>query len=403
MYCPLVTCVFLPRLELTVAARSRAELLGVATALAPEPGGQRIGEVSQAAEAFGIHRGMRIGEALARCPRLTLIAPDPAGVADHWEDQLGALESIGAAVEPIAPGVACFDSHSLLRLHGGLLSGVLAAVRRALGVPVRLGVAPSRFAAIAAARTARARRPQVVDGNERQTRAFLAPMPVSLLRVRSDLEALPEALERLGVRTLGELAALPGASVTDRFGPAGRVAHRLARGGDEPLRPRSPGEVVRESLELPEAADGIQLERALGLLIDRLLARSERRGRSLRSVVLAAALVEQGGTWRQQVTFREALADPTRMRLALTPRLSLVPAPVRVLRLAVERFGPVGGEQRGLLDDPAGVRRRRLREAVSQARVAAGRDAALRVLEVDPDSRLPERCAVLTPFEGSSQ
>jgi protein ImuB len=42
----------------------------------------------------------------------------------------------------------------------------------------------------------------------------------------------------------------------------------------------------------------------------------------------------------------------------------------------------------------------RLREAIRQARVTAGPDAALRVLEVDPDSRFPERRALLAPFEG---
>ena len=60
-----------------------------------------VGEVSLAAEAFGVHPGMRLGEALARCPRLTLIPPDPAGVADAWERLLVRLESIGAAM----PGV----------------------------------------------------------------------------------------------------------------------------------------------------------------------------------------------------------------------------------------------------------------------------------------------------------
>ena len=48
----------------------------------------------------------------------------------------------------------------------------------------------------------------------------------------------------------------------------------------------------------------------MGLLIDRLLARRECRGRTLRAVVLCAVLVEQGGTWRDQVVFREALIDP---------------------------------------------------------------------------------------------
>jgi protein ImuB len=120
----------------------------------------------------------------------------------------------------------------------------------------------------------------------------------------------------------------------------------------------------------------------------------------LRTVVLSAVLVEQGGTWREQVVFREALADPTRMRLSLSQRLTLIPAPAEELRLAVERFGPPASDQRGLLEDPSEARAARLREAIRQTRAAAGPDAALRVLEVDPDSRVPERRAVLAPFEG---
>ncbi|MGO9959088.1 MAG: hypothetical protein ACLP50_24500 [Solirubrobacteraceae bacterium] len=408
----MIVCVLIPRFALATAAGDRGELLQKPVALAPEPGGvQQVGEVSLAAEAFGIHPGMRLGEALARCPELTLVPPDPAGVADLWERLLVRLESIGAAVEPERPGLVCFDARGLLRLHGGI-DGVLAAVRRGLRVPARIGVAPSRFAAVAAATRARVRRPEIVDGGRRgpgarlgledreRARAYLASLPVSLLRARPALAELPEALERLGVRTLGELAALPPAALADRFGRLGLLAHELACGGDSSLRPRPASELVREELDLPEAVSGVQLERGLGLLIDRLLARRERRCRTLRAVVISAVLVEQGGTWREQVVFREALADPVRMRLALAPRLALMPAPAERLRLAVERFGLPASDQRALLEDPAAARASRLREAIRQARVAAGPDAALRVLEVDPDSRLPERRAVLTPFEG---
>jgi protein ImuB len=202
------------------------------------------------------------------------------------------------------------------------------------------------------------------------------------------------------VTTLGELADLPVAAVADRFGKLGLIAHELASGGDSELKPRPASEFLREALDLPEAAAGMQLERGLGLLIDRLLARRERRGRTLRAVVISARLVEQGGTWREQVVFRTALADPVRMRLALAPRLAMMPAPAETLRLSVERFGPLASDQRALLEDPAAARAARLREAIRQARVAAGPDAALRVLEVDPGSRIPERRAVLTPFEG---
>jgi protein ImuB len=287
----------------------------------------------------------------------------------------------------------------MLRLCGGV-EGVLVSARRVLRVPARFGVAPSRFAAVAAASRARVRRPGIVSGGRKQAREFLSSQPVALLRARPALADLPEALERLGVKTLGELAALSPAAVADRFGTAGLLAHQLANGGDAALRPRPASEFLRESLDLPEAASGTQLERALGLLIDRILARRERRGRTLRAVVLSAVLVEQGGTWREQVVFREALADPVRMRLALTTHLALMPAPAESLRLSVERFGPPASDQRALLEDPAEGRAARLREAIRQTRAAAGPDAALRVLEVDPDSRFPERRAVLTPFEG---
>jgi len=396
-----IVCVLLPRFELTVAAGDREELLRTPAALAPSgptTRDARVGEASPTAEAFGVRAGTPLGEALARCPSLTLVPPDPAGVADRWERLLVRLESIGAAVEPERPGLACFAARGLLRLHGGSLERVLTAARHALRQPARLGVGPSRFCALAAASRARVRRPVVVAGGEAEAAAYLAALPIALLCGRHETAGLSEPLERLGIATLGGLAALPRAAVADRFGAQGLLAYELARGRDGELAPRQPPERLVEELELPEALSGVQLDRALHLLVDRLLARRERRGRTLRTVVLSAVLVE-GGTWRERVPFREALADPQRMRLALGQRLALLPAPAERLLLAVERFGPPASDQRSLLEEAAAVRRSRLREAVRQARAAAGPDAALRVLAVEAQSRVPERRVVLTPFE----
>jgi protein ImuB len=390
-----VVAILLPRFTLAVAAGDRAALLREPAALAPEPGREQlVGEVSPAAEAFGVRPGMRMGEALARCPRLVLVPPDPLGVADAWERALERLESIGAAVESDRAGLACFAADGLRRLHGGHLDGTLEAARRALGShPAKLGAGPSRFIALAAAHRARTRRAQTLSARE------LPGEPVALLGLRPLTAALPEVLERLGVLTLGDVARLGRTHLADRFGPPGLAAYDLARGRDEtPLRPRVPGETLEEALELPEAGSGAQLERALHLLVDRLLARRERRGRTIRALAVAARLVE-GGTWRERVVFREALADGDRMRLALGRRILELPAPAETLRLSVERFGPPGGDQRPLLSDSARRRRARLREAVHQARAAAGPEAALRVLASDPDSRVPERRAVLTPYE----
>src|ERR1700691_2257563 len=117
----MIVCVLIPRFELTMAVGDRSELLRAPVALAPEPcATQQVGEVSLAAEAFGIHPRMRLGEALSRCPELTLVPPDPVGVADSWERLLVRLESVGAAVEPERPGLGCFDARGVLRLHRGV-------------------------------------------------------------------------------------------------------------------------------------------------------------------------------------------------------------------------------------------------------------------------------------------
>ena len=415
----MVVCVLIPRFALLGALGDRRALLGKPAALAPEAGGeQRVGEVSSPAEAFGIVPGMGVGEALTRCSALVLVPPDPEGVRNLWADLLDQLERIGASVESDAPGTAYFVADGLRGIHGGRLEDVLAAARRALRrLPsptsgVRIGAGPSRFVAYVAATRARAgrrgpgcarlgepaveRRSEVVVRPD-AARRFLASLPVALLRARRELEGLPDVLERLGIRTLGELADLPVPSVAERFGHPGLLSLDLAAGRDTPLDPRRPPEPVIERLALPEAASGQQLAQALELLVARVLARRERRGRSLRSLSVSARFVE-GGTWRARTTLRIASADPARIRLALAPRLAELPAPAESIGLEVEAFGPPAHEQGKLDRDPYDLRRARLGEAVRQARQAGGEGAALRAMDVDPDSRVPERRSVLAPY-----
>ena len=90
-------------------------MLAQPAALAPEPGRpQFVGEVSAAAETFGVAPGMRVGEALARCPELRLVPPDPEGVRVAWSAVLDRLEGIGADCESDAAGVAYFEAGGML-------------------------------------------------------------------------------------------------------------------------------------------------------------------------------------------------------------------------------------------------------------------------------------------------
>lgn len=398
----IIACALIPRFALlaTLGGRPQA-LLSRPLALAPEPGGpQVVGEASGPAEAFGVRAGMRLGEALARCPELALVPRDPERAEAAWEEALGRLEGIGAAVEPGRAGEAFFEAAGLRGLWGGSLEGVLRRARKAIGPPVRLGAGETRLCAYAAALRARPRRAPVIVP-EATTRAFLAPLPVGLLRDRLPDEwervDLPEKLERLGVSTLGQLAALPDAAIADRFGEAGLRALRMARGAGESLRPRRVPEELVERLELPEAISGPQLERGLALLVDRLLARPERRGRSLRRLRLGARLAG-GGSWRSVAALRRASADPVRLRLVLLPKLDGLPGPAASLSLRALETGPPASNQASLDESARESRRKRLAEAVRQARAIAGKDAVLRVLEVDSGSRVPERRSLLTPF-----
>ncbi len=416
----MVVCVYLPRFELVVAAGERLQgvrqaLAGRALAVAPRVGGdrseQRVGEVSGAAEACGVAPGMVLGEALARCPDLILIPPDPVKVAERWEATIGALESIGAAVEPARPGLAYFELAGLRGIHG-TDAATIAAAQHAVRLPAggrtaRMGAGPTRFCALAAALAVRStastrlRRPLVLE--EGEDRRWLAGRPVGLLGFREETAPLLEPLQRFGVCTLGELAGLGRAALTDRFGAAGGLAHRLACGEDSPLRVRRVEQRLEESMEVGDASSGTALGRVLVVLVNRLLARPERRGRTLRVLALSARLIAGGG-WRERVVFRQALCDPERIWLALSVRLLALPEPAGALRLTVERFGPPASDQGALLDDdPAhrsshrAARAARLRGAMAQVRAVAGQDALLRVVCVDPDSRVPERRVVLAP------
>jgi protein ImuB len=387
---PTVACALIPRFRLIAAVSDRG-VLSRPAALAPEPGGaQLIGEVTAAAERFGLRAGMRMGEALSRCPELALVPPDPERAESSWEEALRRLEGIGAEVESDRAGEAFFEAGGLGGLWGGI-RGVLEETRNQLG-SAGVGSGPARFCSFVAARHSK----MVREGDARR---FLEPMPVSLLCGRlGDAEAddLPNEFERLGISTLGMLAGLPRDAVADRFGRPGLRALRLARGEDEPLRPRPVREAIAVELELPEAVSGQQLERALELLISRLLAHGERRGRMLRALRLSARLAAGGG-WRRRVALRRASADPARLADALLPHLTLLPAPAATLRLEAVALGPETGDQL-TLSGPEQERRQRISEAVRQTRSAAGADSVLRVLEVDPESRVPERREVLMPW-----
>jgi protein ImuB len=392
----MIAALVVPRFAFSItAARQGGVAADVPAALAPEPGGQPlVGEPSAAAAAAGVRAGMGVSEALALCPRLALLPPDPLAVAAAAEELLVRLENLGLAVEPAGAGRALAATGPVERLYGGLRA-VLAELQRC-APPGRVGAAPGRFAALVAARRARPGRPLAIAAGELPE--LLAPLPLAVLGDDGGVDPeLVRALERLGIDRLGALARLERLTVRDRFGPAGERAWRLASGRDDaPLTPRPLPQILRESIALPDAAatEGA-LDHALRVLVERLLARPERRGREPRILRLGARLVG-GGSWACEAALREPTAEAARIRLVLQGKLRLLPAPAQELAVEIADLAP-GNRQGSLVREAGEARRARLADAVSQVRAALGEDAALQIVEVAASSRLPERRFGLAP------
>ncbi len=217
--------------------------------------GNRVVAVSPAARAAGARTGMRRREVQSRCPDLEVVARDMAAEVRSWEPALAAVEAFAPGVEVLGPGRLALGARGPSRYFGGdapLAAKVAAGIEAVVaGMSFgsgeagdwtgccRVGVADGLFAAALAAQLAPPGQPLVVP-REASAR-FLAPLPVRVLAGAelstlgelpgtADMAALADLLVRLGIKTLGDFAALPAASVLGRFGTDALVAHRLARG-----------------------------------------------------------------------------------------------------------------------------------------------------------------------------
>lgn len=395
----MIVCALIPRLPLLIALRHARRPPDAVAALGSAPGDpQIIGTPTAAAAAHGIRDGLRVGEALARCPHLEIIPPDPAAVAAEHERLLSSLENIGAAVEAGVEGTAYFRAAGLERLYGGV-GGVVARTRRALpvGLGGLVGAAPTRFTALQAARTASPREPRVVPPCD--AAGFLAPLPVEELPLDPRTAA---GLRDLGIRRVGQLAALSHRHALERLGFAEVHAWYAARAGDDrPLRPRTPPGELHAHMGFADPVGSLPtLQAAMRLLLGDLAGAARARGTSLRTLTLRVML-EGNGSWSHTVTLREATCDPARLATACLRLLERVTAPATAVEVRGDASGGPAHGQLSVLSIGADERARRMDQAAGQVRARLGDDALMRAVEMEPRSRLPEHRWALVPFDTS--
>lgn len=214
----------------------------------------RVAACTTAARAQGVRRGQKLRDAQRYCPELTVLDEDPEGETREFEHVVNAIEETCPRVEVIRPGLAAIPARGPSRYYGGE-DAVAALVRDAVlarDVVCAVGVADGTFAASLAARHAFEETDGVHLVPSSDTAGFLAPHPTSVL----DMPDLTGVLTRLGIRTLGELAALPARDVLARFGHDGARAHRMACGQHaQPPATRPPDEDLSAELDFDPPID----------------------------------------------------------------------------------------------------------------------------------------------------
>ncbi len=411
-------CLWLPTFELRLELVRSPELDATSVALLDHAQGARrtIWQISERAAEAGVQPGMTVSKAVGLCPSLTLLEPDPAHYDAVMESMLEALSALSPVVEPSGRGRVFVGMDGLGRLYGApsrqvrrALGALLTVFPRPLVAATRAGWAYGKFGAWVAAVSAEPGRPVIV---ERETLvSFLSGCPVGALPV--DPLTL-ERLERLDLKTLGALARLPEPAVIEQFGRDGQRAYAWATGRRiDRVRPWHRPRPIRSALDFPTPAGqtGI-LHGALDRLLERALAKPERRGRSVRGVRLAARL-EGGGSWATDAVLREPSADRDRIAFVLRTRMELAPPQRAVESLLLEffEFGAPSAQEdlfdrkdesgraaegRGLTN---GEVPSALREAVRELKLKIGYSPLYRVVEIDPWSRLPERRHGLLAFD----
>jgi len=318
---------------------------------APTASINMIVEANAAAREQTVRPGMTETEARARCPMLVTRPWVEEYAVSARHALLEAALAVSPRIEDGGAGLAYVDTVGLERLIGdpASIGRRLVYQVRAVGLTARIGLAASRTAARMAAANGSGAVTVIPPGRER---AMLARVSLAALDLTPDLAA---TLGGWGVRTLGDLAALPREGLAMRLGPAGLRAHDLALGLDrDPFRPWTPPPFWEEAQGLEWEID------SLGVLAGVLETVLERLCRRLGAVALAADALEirlglaSGGHHARDVSLAYPMSEVKPMLTLLVLDLEAHPPPAAVTRVAISAH-PIRTQagQGGLWQPPA--------------------------------------------------
>ena len=371
----------------SVEMRRDPELRGRPVLVGGAGGRGVVASASYEARAFGIHSAMPMARALRLCPQAVVVSPDFASYSQVSGQLREIFLSVTPLVEPLSLDEAFLDVAGSVRLFGPpeqIAADLRRRIRDELQLPSSVGVASNKF--LAKLCSGKAKPDGLLHLRVAEVQGFLRPLGVRDLWGVGEQTAA--RLERFGVRTVGDVAQLPGPTLARIVGQAA-AAHlaTLARGADD--RPVIPYEAAKgmsaeETFER-DVDDPAVLRRELLRLAEKVARRLRRGNVAARTVVLKLRYANF-----QTITRSRTLPLPTdeatqlhREASAMLDALRLERVRVRLIGLGTSNLVPAdASRQLGLMeDDRWGV----LERAADVARTRFGDEAVTRGALLDDD------------------
>ena len=292
----------------SVELLKRPDLRGKPVLVGGTAGRGVVAAASYEARRFGVNSAMPMSIALQRCPNAVVLRGDYASYSNYSKQVMAIFEQITPLVEPLSIDEAFLDVSGARRLHGSpaeIAWTIRERVRTETGLACSIGVAATKYVAKVASSVAKPDGMLVVPAVD--TVAFLHPLPVSALWGVG--QVTEESLLRLGLRTVGDVAAMPHDALERAVGPA--LAARLGRLaiGVDPRdvhTVRVEKSIGHENTFGHDLTDPVEIRRELLRLADNVAVRLRKAGLVGRTVVLKLRY----GDFRT-VTRSRTLAEPT--------------------------------------------------------------------------------------------
>lgn len=310
-----------------------------------------VAAASYPARAHGIRSAMPMAVARRRAPDLVIVPPRIERYRAISRQVMAILHDVTPAVEQISVDEAFLDVRGARRLLGPaetIAARVRQRVREELDLPCSVGGSVSRPVAKIASAHAKPDGMLIIPAES--TADFLAPLPVGVISGVGP--KAQEALARLGVRTIGQMRAVPATTLRRALGPSAPTIDAIARGEDRTglgtrTRDKSLGTERTWDEDLTEPA---RIRREVTLMADAV-------GRSLRAKGLAARSLTlklrapDGTTLTRSSTFSQPTSSGERLRehaVALWEREEHRMPRVRLAGVRAEQIGPAASEAREL-------------------------------------------------------